>query len=65
MPASLQRNWCPTDRNYAAKATNGNGPPDFLGLYIEFEHRWFTGLFGDKFTLTSTTVTRLEPSSLL
>jgi Flp pilus assembly protein TadG len=65
MPPSLQLNWCPTTRKFAAKSTNGNGPPDFVGVYIEFEHKWFTGLFGEKFTLTSTTVTRLEPSSLL
>lgn len=65
MPASLQRNWCPTARKYAAKNTNGNGPPDFVGIYIEFDHKWFTGLFGDQFTITSTTVSRLEPSSLV
>ncbi len=64
-PPSLQWKWCPTTRKYAAKADNGNGPPDFVGIYIEFEHHWFTGLFGDKFTVTSTTVTRLEPSSLV
>lgn len=64
-PTSLQSNWCPTSRKYAAKNTNGNGPPDFLGLYVEFQHKWFTGLFGDKFTITSTTVTRLESSSLV
>ena len=62
---SLQSNWCPTSRKYAAKNTNGNGPPDFLGIFIEFDHQWWTGLFGDKFTITSTTVTRLEPSSLV
>ena len=64
-PLSLQSFWCPTSRKYAAKNTNGNGPPDFLGIYIEFQHKWFTGLFGDKFTITSTTVTRLESSSLI
>ena len=62
---SYQRFWCPTTRKHAAKADAGNGPPDFAGVYIEFDHKWFTGLFGDKFTITSTTVTRLEPSSLL
>jgi hypothetical protein len=64
-PDSYQLYWCPTARKVAAKADAGNGPPDFLGVYIEFDHRWWTGLFGDEFTITSTTVTRLEPSSLL
>jgi Flp pilus assembly protein TadG len=62
---SLQSNWCPASRKYAAKSTNGNGPPDFLGVYIEFEHKFWTGMFGNSFTITSTTVTRLEPSTLL
>jgi hypothetical protein len=62
---SYQAHWCPTTRKFAAKADAGNGPPDFAGVYIEFNHHWFTGLFGDQFTITSTTVTRLEPSSLL
>jgi hypothetical protein len=68
-PDSYQANWCPTTRKFAAKVNPdpllNNGPPDFAGIYIEFDHHWFTGLFGDQFTITSTTVTRLEPSSLL
>lgn len=68
-PDSYQANWCPTTRKSAATVNPdpdlNNGPPDFLGIFIEFDHMWFTGLFGEKFTITSTTVTRLEPSSLL
>lgn len=62
-PPSLQWHWCPASRKFAA--TGANGPPDFAGVYIEFEHHWFTGMFGNEVTVTSTTVTRLEPHSLL
>jgi hypothetical protein len=67
---SYQANWCPTSRKNAAKEntadpTLNDGPPDFVGVFLEFDHRWFTGMFGEEFTITSTTVTRLEPKSLL
>jgi len=62
---SLQYFWCPTTRKYAAKADAGNGPPDWLGIYMEVRHPWVTGLFGTAVTLRNTTVIKLEPSSLV
>lgn len=61
---SVQRWWCPADRKYAAKDTLGNGPPDWLGIYMKVEHPWVTGLFGEKIVLEHTTVVRLEPNAL-
>jgi Flp pilus assembly protein TadG len=62
---SLQYFWCPTTRKYAAKPDAGNGPPDWLGIFIEIRHPWITGLFGQSITLRNTTVVKLEPASLV
>jgi hypothetical protein len=54
------RFWCPDSRKTAATAASGNGPPDYLGVWIQVRHPWVTGLFGKSLTLTSTTITKLE-----
>jgi Flp pilus assembly protein TadG len=54
------RFWCPATRKTAATAAAGNGPPDYLGVWVEVSHPWITGLFGNSITLTSQTVTKLE-----
>jgi hypothetical protein len=51
------RHYCPTARKTAV-----NDPPDYLGVYIEARHPFVTGLFGDGVTLSSTTITKLEPN---
>lgn len=55
--------WCPTTRKTAQ--TGAAGPPDYLGIYIEYQHNWITGLFGSSITIKETKITRLEPTSLL
>jgi Flp pilus assembly protein TadG len=58
------RFWCPTTRKTAATATAGNGPPDFLGVWVQVKHPWITGLFGNQIILTSQTITKLEARSV-
>lgn len=60
--SAKDRFWCPTTRKDALEGTNG--PPDWIGVYIELEHPLVTGMFGDTFTITADVVTRIEPSSL-
>jgi Flp pilus assembly protein TadG len=64
-PPSPQRFWCPTWRKTAVKATNGNGPPDYLGVYIKVRHPWITGLFGSSVVITNTSITHLETTALV
>ena len=52
--------WCPTSRKTAL--TGSNGPPDYLGIYIEYQHDWVTGLFGNSITMGETKITKLEPT---
>lgn len=49
-------NWCPFVRDVSAK--DGT---DYVGIYVEMEHQWVTGLFGDTRTITETMIMRLEP----
>jgi hypothetical protein len=58
------RFWCPTDRKTAATAAAGNGPPDFLGVWVQVRHPWITGLFGQSVVLTSQTINKIEARSV-
>lgn len=56
--------WCPTTRKAALLSSNGNGPPDYVGVYVVGEHDNLIGLFGKSFTFSNDTVIRIEPRSL-
>lgn len=56
---NLDRFWCPTTRKTALTGTNG--PPDYVGVWIQVKHIWVTGLFGPSLTFTDSTVMRMEP----
>lgn len=58
----IDNSWCPATRKTALAGSNG--PPDYVGVYVEAEHEDLTGLFGDMVTLRSDTVFRLEPRTL-
>jgi hypothetical protein len=62
-PPQPDRFWCPTTRKTAA--TGANGPPDWLGVFIEIRHPWVTGLFGSEIVISNTSVVKLEASSLV
>jgi TadE-like protein len=56
--------WCPTSRKSALLSTAGNGPPDYVGVYVVATHNNLIGLFGKTFTFSNDTVIRIEPRSL-
>jgi Flp pilus assembly protein TadG len=56
--------WCPTTRKTALLADNGNGPPDYIGVYVVAVHHNLFGVFGKSFTFSSDTVIRIEPRTL-
>jgi hypothetical protein len=55
--------WCPTGRKTALGGANG--PPDYVGVYVEAQHANLTGMFGKSVTLRSDTVYRMEPRTLI
>jgi hypothetical protein len=66
---SPDRYWCPVDRN-----TNSSpiGPPplnlaqrpaDYAGVYVVYDFKYATGLFGTGQTFTISTIARLEPQT--
>ena len=59
---SPDKYWCPTDRKFASKGADG--PPDFVGIYIEIKHRFYTGLFGNDQKMTKTSIIQIEPQTL-
>ena len=63
--SSPARFWCPTDRKYAAQNDNGNGPPDWIGIYIEADFDLATGVFGDQLVIKDSNVTRVEAKSIV
>jgi hypothetical protein len=42
---------------------NSGAGPDYVGVYVRFDHQWMTGLFGSTKTVTDITVMRIEPVS--
>jgi len=58
----LDSYWCPTSRKTAL--TGANGPPDYIGVYIEGVHTNLVGFWGQSFTFSSTNVMRIEPRTL-
>lgn len=61
---SKARYWCPSNRKSASLSTDGNGPPDWIGVYIEAEVPLVTKLFGDSLQMTDTRIGRIESTSL-
>jgi hypothetical protein len=45
-------------------SSNGNGPPDYVGVYVVGVHNNLIGLFGKSFTFSNDTVIRIEPRTL-
>jgi Flp pilus assembly protein TadG len=52
----LDRFWCPSVRKTAR-----NGPPDYVGIYIEINQPLYTYVFGKSKKLTARTVVQVEP----
>lgn len=51
-------NWCPTDRD------NNQRDATYVGVYVAFTEQYQTGFFGGgTYTLTETTVMRIEPDA--
>ena len=59
----LDNAYCPTTMRKVAQG-GVNGPPDYVGIYVQGLHNNITGLFGKTMTFKSDTVLRLEPSRL-
>ena len=51
-------------RKTAATASFGNGPPDHIGVWVEVDHPWVTGFFGNGISMTSTAVAKVEPRAV-
>ena len=54
-PAAVDRFWCPGDRDSSIETA------DYVGVFIETEHQYITGFFGENQRLSETTVIRIEP----
>ena len=52
---AVDRFWCPADRDSSI------GNADYVGVYIQTEHDYITGFFGESRLLDDTTVIRIEP----
>jgi hypothetical protein len=57
--SELDQFWCPSNRKVALSGSQG--PPDYIGVWVEFRHDMLTGLFGGQRTITDQTVMRIEP----
>jgi Flp pilus assembly protein TadG len=63
-PVQVDRFWCPTTRKTALSSSSSNGPPDYVGVYVESTQPSLTRMFGKtSYTFTSDTVIRIEPRS--
>lgn len=58
-------NWCPLDRVAYFNDTDGNAQDlDFIGIYVEYDYQFITGLFGSDASFSDQTVLRIEPQGL-
>jgi hypothetical protein len=55
---TLDGAWCPTDRETSLSAGT-----DFVGVHVQTQHEFITGIFGNGYAIGETTIIRLEPSS--
>ena len=64
LPAgSRSAGWCAANRKVALTNLQSKGPPDYLGVYVIFSHKFITGLFGQQKAIIETIVTQLEPQT--
>jgi hypothetical protein len=56
LSGTQDRFWCPDTRVSSQKAGT-----DYVGIHIEYEHEWVTGLFGSKRDMTDDVIFRVEP----
>jgi len=54
-PGSVDRYWCPADRQ------DQIGNTDYVGVVVKAKHKYLTGMIGSDIDLESSTIARLEP----
>jgi len=54
--------WCPPSQRESSPAAAGGA--DYVGIYVEVDLDFQTGLFGDGMTITDETIMRLEPKAI-
>lgn len=59
-PVKPDKYWCPTTRKSAL--TLPDGPPDYIGVYIQVKHERVAGVIGGDAVMSSFSVNRIEPS---
>lgn len=52
--------WCPRDRVVKLSPATG-GPPDYVGVWIQYRHDTLTGLFAKEITVEASAIVRIEP----
>ncbi|MEM9566019.1 MAG: TadE/TadG family type IV pilus assembly protein [Actinomycetota bacterium] len=57
--SAIDRHWCPQDR-----ITTLSGPLDLVGVHVQTDHRFLTGLFGTNRAIADATVVQIEPDDL-
>lgn len=58
----IDSSWCPTSRKTAL--SGANGPPDYIGVFVETVHNSLTGVMASGITLRADTIIRIEPRTL-
>lgn len=60
-PNFRSNGYCPRNRSVIFNSPG----PDYVGIYLRYEHQMITGLFTDEMTIEQTIITRVEPSELV
>jgi len=55
--------WSPTNRRVVStpRLQTPFNPPDYLGVYLQAKHKYYTGILGQTLTVTDSGITLLEP----
>lgn len=62
---AVDRHWCPSDRLTGLSEVSPdpayNDGPSYIGVYVQAQHTYITGLFGEGTLLTDDRIIRIEP----
>jgi hypothetical protein len=64
-PGPNDDNWCPQDRKDWTANTEAGYPysgTDYIGVYVDIEYDYITGIFGDSLSIDDQMIVRIEPS---
>jgi Flp pilus assembly protein TadG len=56
-------NWCPPTQRVDSRTGNSGTGTDYIGVYVQINHPYYTKLLGSSRTMSDTAILRIEPTN--